>query len=137
MLVFNHRNAFCMYDRIMKTLRLFDTDQNQDTQVTLDPTILCAVVGCRDDQIFYVRLHDPGGGFLARSRPTLGLYRRPIQGMKIGSEVRLTELSSLDPRATFDIACRDEDSAQVLIIVSTQGRYQSHRLDFEEANHAN
>ena len=133
MFVFNHRKAFCLYDKRMRSMRLFDADQNLCTQVALE--LLCAVIGSHDNQIFYLRLNEPpGGGFLSKSRRTLGLYRRPIQGMKIASEHLVTELPSLEPKATFDIACRDEDSAQVLIVASTQGRYQSIRLDLEEGN---
>ena len=55
--------------------------------------------------------------------------------MKIGEEVLMTELTSMKPRATFEIACRDEESAQVLIVVSTQGECQSHRLEIEEQDY--
>jgi len=127
MFVFNHRSALCLYEQKMHILRLIDASQSPSTQVSLETALLCAVVGCRDDQVFYVRL--------AKSPLCLGLYSRPIQGMKIGSEVLVTELSSMDPKASFDIACRDEDSAQILIIVSTEGKFQSHRLDFEEQSH--
>ena len=126
MFVFNNRPAFCLYDKKAGSLRLFDADGNSSNEVQLESELLCAVIGCRDDQIFYARQ--------PKSRQKLGHHRRPIQGMKIGDEVRVTELSGLEPRATFDIACRDEDSAQVLIIVSTKGKYQSHRLDLEERN---
>lgn len=83
----------------------------------------CAVIGFRDDQIFYVRM--------LKSRRLAGLYRRPIQGNNFGSEVLISELSDMDYRAKFDIAAREEDHAQLIIIVSSEGKYQCHRLDFE------
>ena len=115
----------CLYNDKTHTLRLFDAWQNTSTSVPVETSLLCAIIGCHDDQIFYIRL--------SKSPHRLGLYRRAIQGMRIGTEVPVTaEMSGFSPQSGFTIGCRDEGSAQVLVIVSTEGKYQSHRLDFEE-----
>ncbi len=134
MYMFNRRNAFCLYEKNMRMFRLFDAERNTCSQVNLDSELRCAVIGSHDDQIFYVRLHDHGGGFLSKAPPLMGLYRRPIQGARIGLEFLITRLPKFTSKATFDIACREEDSAQVLVIVSTEGNYQSIRLESGEDN---
>ena len=115
----------CIYHDKTKIMRLFDVSQSASPPVVLETPMLCAVIGCRDDQIFYLRLQ--------KSPQRLGLFRRLIQGMKISSEVLVTtDLSNFGTQADFSIACRDEDSTQVLVITSTQGICKSYRLSFDE-----
>jgi hypothetical protein len=114
----------CLYNEKARSLQICDASRHTGSPIILETPLLCAVVSCHDDQIFYLRLQKPSS--------QVGLYRRLIQGMKISSEVLVTaEIREFDPKAKFSIACREEDSAQILIVLSTQGKYQSHRLDFE------
>ena len=84
----------CLYNHETQTLRLFDVSQNNDSQVMLETPLLCAIVECNDDQIFYVRR--------SKTPHRLGLYSRSIQGITFGNEVlHSADLSSFSPEGRF------------------------------------
>jgi hypothetical protein len=122
--VFNERRAFCTYDCLNPPqLRLIDAVQKTAVSVPLETPIRCAIVGCHDDHLFYIRL--------LKSKHVLGLFQRSIQGNGFGKEVLLQELGGMGYKANYDIACREKDHGHHIIVISTEGKCQSHEIDFE------